>query len=187
VLIAAVLAASASAVHATELRHTYVEAGVSRFAEDVPAWAGPDMDYDGGYLRGAVGFAPSWYAFGSYHKGSEGFSAFDFERTESTLGVGYAHALGERTELIAELVAERRDLEWAAFNGARASTGVRAGFGQRMEGWAKATYSDLDHGYSRFSAQAGAMFKIDDTWGLTGDVDVRDEGSRYSLGVRASF
>ena len=188
VLAVAILAISPLAAQAGELRHTYVEGGVSRFSEDVPAWAGPDLDYDGGYVRGAVGFGPNWYAFGSLHRGSDDDGGVFLEdRTETTLGLGYAHALGERTELIAELGAERRDLDWADFDGARASTGVRAALGTRMEGWAKATYSDLDPGYSRFSGQAGALFKIDETWGLTGDVDVRDEGTRYSLGVRASF
>lgn len=187
VLAVAILATSPLAAGAGELRHTYIEGGASRFSEDATGF-GPGMDHDGGYVRGAVGLGPNWYAFGSLHQGSDERGGLFFEdRTETTLGVGYAHALGERTELIAELGAERRDVDWTDYDGARASTGVRTAIGTRMEGWAKATYSDIDHGYSAFSAQAGAMFKINDTWGLTGDVDVRDEGKRYSLGVRASF
>ncbi|GAB2506651.1 hypothetical protein [Lysobacter humi (ex Lee et al. 2017)] len=188
VLAVAILATSPLAAAAGELRHTYVEGGISRFHEEVPSVFGRDLDYDGGYVRGSVGIGESWYAFGSLHRGSDDDGGLFFEdRTETTLGIGYAHALGGRTELIAELGGERRDLDWTDVDGARASTGVRAALGTRMEGWAKATYSDLDHGYSRFSGQAGALFKIDDTWGFTGDVDVRDEGTRYSLGVRASF
>lgn len=108
----ALLATSPLAIQAGELRHTYVEGGVSRFSEDATGF-GPRLNHDGGYMRGSIGIGSNWYAFGSLHRGSDDDGGLFFEdRTETTLGLGYAHALGERTEAIAELGGERRDFDW---------------------------------------------------------------------------
>lgn len=174
------------AAGAADLSHTYVEGGVARLVADAPAGL-QDIGYTGGYLKGSVALSDRFYVFGGHQQvANDGFGDVDAKR--SSLGVGYNHAVGERVELLAELGHARHSIEDYSTDAARVSAGVRGKLGGRVEGWAKASYTDdasfLD---GRYSGQAGAMLKLNPTWGITGEVDAARNANVYTVGVRASF
>lgn len=64
-LVAMMVAAVPCAASAADLSHNYVEAGVARLSEDLPASIGGDARFDGGYLRGSVALGTAGlYGFG---------------------------------------------------------------------------------------------------------------------------
>ena len=184
VLMAAAIPCAASAA---ELSHDYVEAGVSRLTEDVPSVFGGDRKFDGMYLRGSAAFGDSGlYGFGAYRQGeTDGAAAFN--RSNAQLGVGYAYRVAPRVELLGEGSWLRSDYEGFGDDTWRASVGARAAFGERVEGWAKAHYTDQGYDSTRYSGELGALVKIDERWGVTGAVELGDREDTYTVGLRASF
>lgn len=175
------------AAPAAELSHTWVEAGVARQTFDVPSGLGGDIDVDGGYLRGEVELGRNLYGFGSHTRGTYDEFGADLDLSETQLGIGYAHAVGDSTELLGEVGYLGRHGDIPDFDGGRVSAGVRTQFGDRVEGWAKASYTDGDYFDGDVSAQVGALVKLTPTWGVTGEVEAHEDANRYTLGVRASF
>lgn len=175
-------------VSAQELSHNYIEAGVARAHEDVPSWAGHDNNYDGMYLRGSAALGDTGlYGFGGYRQGTESFGGYDIDDTTSQLGVGYGYRIAPRVELIGEGSYLRLSNWTYSSDTWRASVGVRGAMGDHFEGWAKAHYTDDGFGGSRFSEELGGLYKLTDTWGVTGGIEHGDERDTYTLGMRASF
>ncbi|GAB6195942.1 hypothetical protein [Lysobacter xanthus] len=188
-LLAALLAAVVPcAASAAELSHNYVEVGVARQHQDVPASLGGDADFDGAYLRGSAAFGDTgFYGFGAYRQGRSDSPFGGLDASDSQLGVGYAYRVAPRVELLGEGSYLRRDFEGFTSETWRASAGTRAAFGERVEGWAKANYSDRSFGGSRYSAELGGEVKINERWGVTGALEHGDDVDTYTLGMRASF
>lgn len=172
---------------AAELGHTWVEAGVGRQTFDFPSSLGDDVDFDGGYVRGEVELSRNLYGFGGYSRGTYDDVLGDVELSETRLGLGYAHAVSESTELLGEIGYLGRHGDIPDMDGGRISAGVRTQFGERVEGWARANYTDGDFFDGDVSAQVGALVKLTPTWGLTGEVEAHEDTHRYTLGLRASF
>lgn len=188
-MIAALAAAlSPFAVSAGEISHTHVEAGVGRLRFDAPPGF-RNSEFDGGYVRGSFELGRGFYAFGAHHRGelSDNFG-FDIDQEETQVGIGYAHGMSATTDLVTELGYLGRGMGpgWD-FDGTRASLGLRSQFGDRVEGWAKASYTDGHRADGDLSAQVGGLFRLTNTWGITGEVDADETANRYTLGVRASF
>lgn len=55
-------------------------------------------------------------------------------------GLGYHHSIGPTTDLLGEVAYRSADYDLARIDGARATVGVRAGLGERFEGYRKANY-----------------------------------------------
>lgn len=189
VLISAALAMALSplAASADGPGHTWVEAGASRLSFDVPSALGGDHDFDGGYIRGSIAISENVYGFGGYTRGTNDTFGFDLDLSETQAGVGYAHALNERAELITELGYFGRDLGGSEYDGGRLSAGLRGQLGSRVEAWAKASYTDGNFQDGDIAAQVGGLLKLTPNWGITGEVDANENANRYMLGVRASF
>lgn len=172
--------------------HTYVEGGWSRLDVDTDDLIGGDTNFDGGYLRGSVGFATDYYVFGGYARGTNDDYSFDIDTTEANLGIGWAMPVGDRAEFNAELGYLRRGIEVDGLgsehgDGARASVGFRGAFNPHFEGWVKANYDDGGEFDGDFSGTLGAQVKFNPTWGIVGEVEAGNDYNRYNLGVRASF
>jgi len=154
-----------------------------------------DGDADGHGLRGAFAFGDTGlYGLAGYSR--VGIHDTPFRIDSHELGLGYAHALSNRTQLFAE--AAYLDTELTGFvtidgtgiidaNGYRGSVGVRSALTERFEGLAKANYVDGDDFDGDFTGTVGGLYKFTPTWGLSGDVTFGDGAQVYSLGLRASF
>jgi hypothetical protein len=189
VLVSAALAMALCplAASAGDLSHTWVEAGASRLSFDMPSAMGYDFDFDGGYIRGSFAINENVYGFGGYARGTNDTYGFDLDLSEMQAGIGYAHGLNERTELVTELGYFGSDMNGSEYNGARLSAGLRGQLGSRVEAWAKASYTDGNFQDGNVAAQVGGMLKLTPNWGITGEVDANQDANRYMLGVRASF
>jgi len=214
-VLAAMLAAAPFAASAagSGLSYTYVEGGYTQAKINENFDDFGDVDASGGYLKGSFEFSPSFYLFGTYAKASDDETIKPFEDVELKVtleddltqaegGVGYHMAWGEGVDFIAEVayVSVERDIKVTARldgesdsdsatidqSGGRAALGVRGG-NERAEGWFKVGYlggSDFD---GNFIGTLGGQYKFNPTWGLVGEVEVIDDVTRYTAGVRASF
>ncbi|WP_456954762.1 outer membrane beta-barrel protein [Lysobacter sp. HA35] len=193
-VLALALATAPFAASAAEVvSHTYVEGGWTRLGLNTSSDLGSDTDFDGGYIRGSVGFAQSYYVFGGYARGTNNDYGTDIDANESNIGVGWSMPAGERAELNAEIGYARKEVKVsdAGFStvgdGARASVGVRGAFNPHFEGWLKANYEDGGDFGGDFSGTLGVQAKINPTWGIVGELVAGDGYTRYNVGVRASF
>ena len=187
--IALALATTASAVQAQDApSNTWIEGDY--------VMRDGDGDADGHGLRGSFAFGDS----GLY--GLAGYSRLDVDGGPGKLdgwelGLGYAHALGERSQLFGE--AAYLEDEFAGFvttdgsgivgvESYRASVGLRSSLGSRFEGLVKANYTDGDGVVDgEFSGTVGGLVKLTPTWGLSGDVTVGEDTNTYRVGLRATF
>ena len=77
----------------------------------------------------------------------------------------------------------------------RVSFGLRGSITDRFEGTAKLSYNDgADFGGvvypqydSAFSASVAGQWRINDMWGIVGEVEAFEDNTDYTIGVRASF
>lgn len=213
-VLAAMLAAAPFVASAADngLSYTYVEGGYAQAKINENFEDFGDVDASGGYLKGSFEISPSFYVFGSYAKASDdetiepitdGKIRLEDDFTQAEGGVGYHMAWGENVDFIAEAayVSVERDVDahgWVEDElvyeesvtidqkGGRAALGVRGG-NDRAEGWLKIGYlggSDFD---GNFIGTLGGQYKFNATWGLVGEVEVIDDVTRYTAGVRASF
>ncbi|MGY4514954.1 hypothetical protein [Lysobacter sp. HA18] len=189
VLATVLVAVLPCAAFAQELSHNYVEFGVARQHQDLPSWVGHDENFDGGYLRASAAFGDSGlYGFGGYRQGTVAHDQYySYDSSTAQLGLGYGYRIAPRVELIGEGSYLRDDFGGFVSEQWRGSAGVRGAMGDHVEGWAKAHYTDRAYGDSRFSAEVGGQYKLNDTWGVTGDVEVGDNTNVYTVGMRASF
>lgn len=188
-LLAAMVAVAAPwAVSATDLSHRYVEGGVARLSEDISAVFGPDAEFDGGYLRGSAAFgATGLYGFGGVRRGGGDAPYQGLDQSRTQLGLGYAHRVAPNVELLGEAGYLRDAFEGYGVDTGRVSAGAHAALGSRVEGWAKAHYTDDTFDSTRYSGEVGALVKFNDTWGVVGEGELGDQRRDYKLGLRASF
>lgn len=187
-LVAMMVAAVPCAASAADLSHNYVEAGVARLSEDLPASIGGDARFDGGYLRGSVALGTAGlYGFGSHRWGS-GDAMFDgVDQSRSQVGVGYAYRVTPRAELLGEAGYLRDGFGGHGFDTARVSAGARGQIGTRFEAWTKVHYTDDAFDSSRYAGEVGGLMRFNDTWGATGEIGLGERRTEFRLGVRASF
>lgn len=163
------------------LSYTYIEGNYVNVDGD------GGLGADGWGLRGSVEFGESnFYGFGAFNKLDIDNTSIDIDNYD--LGIGYAHAIGDRADLISELAYVKADAGGGAnADGYRASIGVRGSFTPNFEGLIKANYTDGSDFDGDFSGTVGAQYKFTQTWGLTGEVNFDDNAQTYLVGVRASF
>lgn len=175
------------AASAGEISYTYLEGGVARVQQDAPPGFS-DPRFDGAYLRGSVELGGGFYAFGEHARTElRNDFGFDVDLKRSQVGAGYAHGLNDRVDLTAELGYLGESLDWFDDDAGRASLGLRSQLGSRMEGWAKANYTDGDSFNGDVSATVGALYRFTPTWGLTGEAELNEHVDRVTLGIRANF
>lgn len=212
-MLAAVLAAApfVASAQGNGLSYTYVEGGYTQANIDSDDDLLGDFTADGGYIRGSFELSPSFYAFGAYSQGKDDDSVtLDFgggdvvtfdvedELKQAEFGLGYHMAMGEKVDFIGELAYVRLDEEFSisaegetesdefSSKGGRAALGLRGG-SDTLEGWVKLGYIDLGEVSGDFIGTAGGQYKFNKIWGIVAEVEVIDDLSRFSAGVRASF
>lgn len=199
--LAAALAAAPHIAFADGLSYTYVEGGYNKLHIDDEYLDSPEGD--GGYLRGSIAISPSFYAFGSYGRVSNDFDTgipgtqVDVSINQSEIGLGYRQSMGDNLDFLTELAFVREDLSAdmtgegeivdGQATGGRINVGVRGAMAPKLEGWLKVGYADGGDFDGTFAGNAGVLFKFNPTWGMTGEVEVIEDTTRYLVGVRASF
>lgn len=199
-VLATALAATPFAASAGELSYTYVEGGFSQMKVDSNDATFGDFTGDGGYLRGAVAVSPQFYLFGGYAKVSDSDNVsgtkVEDDVSQAEAGIGYHQAMGERLDFLAELSYMRLEEKISArgigsfeedAKGGRIAIGLRGQMSEPLEGWIKAGYIDGGDFSGDFVGTLGGQFKFNPTWGLVGEVEIIDDVTRYTAGVRASF
>ena len=157
---------------AGELSYTNVGFGYS----NLEAFGG---NYSGWNVNGSVAFGSSdFYAKGNY-------SDIDgLKRWEA--GVGYHHALNDKADLLTELSYLEAD-DGGSINTWRFAMGVRSALTDKFEGSATVGYQDDYFTPAGFVGTIGGLYKFNDTWGFTGQVDYNSYFTTTSIGLRASF
>ena len=148
-----------------------------------------DHGADGWGLRGQVGLGNSGlYGLGGYSriKADNGLGG-NVTIKANELGLGYHHAVADKTDLIAEMAYQNADADVARIDGLRSSVGVRSSMSDKFEGFAKLNYYDLSDYSGDVTGTLGAQYKFNPTWGLTGEAEVGHGDQAYTVGVRASF
>jgi hypothetical protein len=162
VLALAALAAPFGA-DAAELGNTYLEAGVSRVHSESAWWYGDDMRFDGGYLRGSIELVGRAYAFGRVSRDEDDWYGIDVDHHQTDIGLGLRTPISDTVDVVAEAGLRREEIGGFDLEGWRASAGVRGMLGSRVEGWAKATYTQDTLDRRPYAAQVGALYKFNPT------------------------
>ena len=165
-----------------------------------------DENLDGFALRGQAGFHENWYGLASWSRTSGDLDVglgddLDINFQESTLGVGFHHAIAPNVHFLAEAAWLRYELSEDAgalgggsdgFDGYRAAVGIRGLMAPKFEGEVKVNYSDVKDFDGGFGDELNGVFHLNETWGITGGYRHQDLGgdadlNEWKLGVRASF
>lgn len=197
--LALALAVAPFAASADPLSYTYVEGGYNKLHVDDEDLI--DREADGAFVRGSFALNGSVYLLGGASRASQDFRVdptlrIDLDVTVLEAGIGYHQSMSERIDFIAELAYVRQDVDVDAgsfgreddsFTGGRGSLGVRGLAGENVEGVLKVGYLDGGDYDGTFVGTAGLQYRFNPTWGLSGEVEIIENSSRYLVGVRASF
>lgn len=161
---------------ASDLSYTWIEGDYIDAGDDA----------DGFGLRGSLQFGESGlYGLAGYTDIEIDTPLGDVGADAWEIGLGYAHGLNDRTDLISELAYQ--DIE--SIDAYRASIGVRSGFTPNLEGIFKANYRDADCSGcdSDVTGTAGLQYKFSPAFGLVGEVEFGSGEETFLIGARASF
>lgn len=185
----ALAAALPMSAQASELSYSFVELD---YTQSNASFFGASIYGTEGYgVRGSFGFAEKFYVNGSYTaNGFDNFSGADHNEWE--LGFGYHHALYDQADMFAEATFIKIDSDAIDDEAYRVSVGLRGSISDRFEGTAKLSYNNGAEFYypqydNAFSATVGAQWRINDMWGIVGEIEAFEDNTDYTIGVRASF
>jgi len=194
----ALFAIPASALADEGLSYTYVEAGYAASSIDN---GGPDAD--GWAVNGSYALTDAFHVYGGY----SGQKTDDFNTVAGrvdgvdvdqwNIGGGYRHRLNPAVDLLARVGYQKADTDDFGVadtnvlgvdrDGWNVETGVRGAMTSNLEGYALAGYEDYDRADGEFYARLGAQLKINQTWGVNGEVKYVDDYVAYFVGPRLSF
>ncbi len=197
----ALAAALPMSAQASELNYSFVELDYTH-SSDSFTFPGVGADSTGFGLRGSYGFADHFYVNGGYTSNDYDTSLLSsFEHDEWELGFGYHRPLYDQADMFFEATFIRVDssavnaLGGDKDNSYRVSAGLRGSISDRFEGTARLSYNDgADFGGlvfpqydNAFSATVGLQWRINDMWGIVGEIEAFEDNTDYTLGVRTSF
>lgn len=175
----ALLAALPFAANAGDLNYNYVEAGYS-LINSTP-------DADGLTANGSYAITENIHAFGGYSK-------FNLDNTPVDLdiwniGLGYNYGLAANTDLLVRASYEKANFDHGFANpdGWYGETGVRSLVADNLEGWALVGYEDTEGSNGDVYGKLGAQVKLNNSWGLVGEVKFINGDQQYFIGPRFSF
>ena len=181
--LAAALPLSAQA--ADGIKYSYVEGGYrsTDFLSET---------FGGFGVAGSFAFNDSWYGSASYDKVSK--RGIGLDRTY--VNIGWHTAVSPKADFLAELGYARFGVDAGSIgsdhaNGYRVGAGFRSMLAPRFEGSIKATYTDGGDFTGEFGADVGAVYHVNDTWGITASYEHdKFDGAGFNtwgVGARASF
>jgi len=191
-----------SALAADGLSYTYAEAGWTQFKVNDDLLDDPKVD--GGYIRGSFAIAPQVYLFGAWSQVSKSYGftggSIKLELDQPELGIGYHMGMSDRVDFTADIAWVRQNakvtLKETGFatvsdkdhsNAARGMFGVRGKPSARTEAWLKGGYLDGSDMDGTWVGNVGGQINLTPMWGVVGEVQVIEDVTQYSAGIRASF
>lgn len=157
------------------------------------------------------------YAFANYSRGNDSVKHAYYTRytdsyayedswntdvtsREYSMGLGYHYALNPNINLLAELSfvnqlrSEHMEDYWGygrtrsySADGGRLSLGYDMMVTKKLEGWIKASYTEVDHAKGDYSGSIGLQYKLTPMWGITAHGEIAGQTNTYKLGLRANF
>lgn len=185
----ALAAALPVSAQASELSYSFVELDYT--SSHSTFLGGSIYGTEGFGIRGSFGFADKFYVNGGYTANDfDNFSSANHDEWE--VGFGYHHALYDQADMIAEATFIKINSDAVDEEAYRLSFGLRGSITDKFEGIAKLSYNDGANFFypqydSAFSATVGAQWRINEMWGIVGEVEAFQDNTDYSFGVRASF
>jgi Ax21 family sulfation-dependent quorum factor len=187
------LAVSSTAFAADGLDYNYVEGGyVSTHADGA--------DADGWGINASAALSPNWSVFGSYSAQQTdpfyvGTSRIDTDVDQSRLGVGFNTPIASNTDLVARVAYDHYKIDpngtgvygSSDANGWDTEVGVRSALMPNLEGYALAGYEDGNDFDGEYYGRLGAQWKLNQNWGVSGDVKFADGDTQYFIGPRLSW
>jgi Ax21 family sulfation-dependent quorum factor len=174
------LAALPFAASAAEgVSYNYLEGGYSATNTD----AG---DADGFGVNGSVAIHPNFHVFGNYSNQEIEDTSIDFDQWR--VGVGYNHTLSPAMDLVTRVAYEKFDAgSGLDFDGYSAEVGLRGALAQNFEGYAMLGMEDFEDSDNEWYGRLGAQVKLNQNWGIAGDVKFVDGDNQYFVGPRFTW
>lgn len=175
------LAASPLAALADGMSYSYVDlAYVETDIDNAPT-------ADGFALRGSVGFAENWFAFGEYS--DQSVSGVDL--TQYAAGIGGHYALADNLDLFGRLGWAKFEID-AGFvdfddDGYLVDLGLRGRVGDAVELEGGARHTDFGDSGDDTALFLGGRFHFNATWALGAEFQSSDDADTLLAYVRASF
>jgi len=189
----ALAAALPMSAQASELSYSFVELDYMTSSSEV--LGASVYDTQGYGIRGSFGFAENFYVSGGYSSSDFDFSTADEDRWN--VGFGYHRALYDQADWFVEAGYTKINSFAPVLddNFYKVSAGIRGSISDRFEGIAKLSFNDganfggiyYPQYDSAFSATVGLQWRINEMWGIVGEVEAYEDDTDFSLGVRASF
>lgn len=209
-LCAALLAAAPLAASAAEgISYDYAEIGYTQHEIDFKNISGEDKpDYKGGYARGSYNVTDRINVMLGYSDTREKYSQSGYrvryKERQAEIGVGFHTPITDRLDFTTDLTYayirgratdNLGNKATDATNAGRLTVGVAAALHSHINGWAKIGYLQTDSNAEELKdftvGNLGALFKINDTWGITTEAEIQENRYirqlGYRVGVRASF
>ena len=155
------LAAAPLAALAEDMSYSFVD--LAYIDTDIDG-VGPSLD--GFALRGSVGFAENWFAFGEY--AAQSVSGVDLDTFVA--GIGGHYGLAENLD-----------------DGYLVDAALRGRVGDAVELEGGVRYTDFSDGGDATSLFVGGRFHFNQTWALGAEYQDGDDSSSILAYVRASF
>lgn len=184
-LLALALSTAALSANAADLNYNNVQGSYNSVDID-------GADLDGFGIKGSLKFNDSFYGIAGYESYSEGDIGLD----ETSVGLGFRHGVGAKTDWINELsyVHDSADAGYygdVSDSGYRLATGLRGMVGENVELTGKLNYTDVGDFGSGLGVNLGGVYHVNETFGLTAGYDYSDRSDTslngWNLGARVSF
>ena len=180
-----VLMLSSAAAMAEGPSYSYIQATYQEVELDASGTGFSDPDGDGFGVAGAVEIGEKWHIFADYAT-AELESVVDLDLT--TAGLGYHHAISDKTDVFAELGFAKVDVQFAGDDtGIALRVGVRSMVNQNLELSASVGESDFDDIDLGTEFGGNLWYTVSGNFAVGAEVKFADDITRYGVGVRLFF
>ncbi|HKX59953.1 MAG TPA: outer membrane beta-barrel protein [Steroidobacteraceae bacterium] len=176
------LAAAPLAALAEDMSYSYID--LAYVDTDIDG-VGPSLDGFG--LRGSIGFAENWFAFGEF--AAQSVSGVDLDTY--TVGLGGHYGVADNLDLFGRLGWTKVEISSGPIDidddGYLIDAGLRGRVGDAVELEGGVRYTDFSDGGDATGLFVGGRFHFNETWALGAEYQDGDDASTILAYVRASF
>ncbi len=182
-LLALAIAATSTSLQASEINYNSVQAAYGSI--DIGG-----VNLDGFAVDGSFKFNERAYGFAGYEK----YSVNSGHLGEFNVGAGFIKSVSDKTDWVSEVSYVRTMLkDGGSFNesGYRVATGLRGMVSDKVELSGKINYTDAGLFGDGFGVNLGAVFHVNENFGITAGYDYVDRDffdyDGWNVGARFSF